>query len=230
MTKLAIRTWALAAACAATMAMLAVSADAAGPQWTYPAITGFGPVHPLPDAAVQPSKSTIYKSVFDVTSASKDGAKPNPGLDHVARAVNVFASAGVPLSHLQFVAVIHGPATASVLADEHTSAQTWRRARDRCGSCGSSACCQRTGRRTCVCRQKSIRPAEPPWHPRDSAERRFRRRGETSTISTARPWTARRWARRAPWRHGSSSTARSPAIGNNPRRSQSPLVRAAQSG
>lgn len=99
--------------------MLTASAWASGVKWTYPAIAGFGPVHPLPNAAVQPSKSAIYKVVFDVTAKSKDMSKPNPGLDHVARAVNVFASAGVPLSHLKFIAVVHGPATASVLNNEH---------------------------------------------------------------------------------------------------------------
>lgn len=85
--------------------------------WSYPAIQGYGPVHPLPKAAEQPSPKKIYKVVFDVTKGGKGKSKVNPGLDHVARAVNVFASAGVPLSHLKFVAVIHGPATPSVLKD-----------------------------------------------------------------------------------------------------------------
>ena len=86
--------------------------------WQYPAIKGYGPVHPRPNAAMQPDKQTIYKVVFNVTAGSKDMSKPNPGLGHVARAVNVFASAGVPLDHLRFVAVVHGAATASVLDDK----------------------------------------------------------------------------------------------------------------
>jgi intracellular sulfur oxidation DsrE/DsrF family protein len=40
-------------------------------------------------------------------------------LDRVARAVNIFTAAGVPLSHLHFVVVIHGPATPSVLDNAH---------------------------------------------------------------------------------------------------------------
>lgn len=91
--------------------------------WQYPAIKGYGPVHPRPNAAMQPDKQTIYKVVFNVTAGSKDMSKPNPGLGHVARAVNVFASAGVPLDHLRFVAVVHGAATASVLDDKALHAE-----------------------------------------------------------------------------------------------------------
>lgn len=94
-----------------------MSVQAAQPPgyWQYPAIKGYGPVHPRPNAAQQPDKNTIYKVVFNVTKGATDKGQPNPGLNHLARAVNVFASAGVPLTHLRFVAVIHGPATASVL-------------------------------------------------------------------------------------------------------------------
>lgn len=118
-----IKALGLAAAIALAGAGLAAPAHAAGPKWTYPAIPGFGPVHPLPDVAMQPNKTTVYKAVFDVTSAIKDPAKPNPGLNHVARAVNVFASAGVPLSHLDFVAVLHGPSTPAVLDNAHYRAK-----------------------------------------------------------------------------------------------------------
>lgn len=83
--------------------------------WQYPAIKDYGPVHPRPNAAMQPDKNTVYKVVFDITEGAKDMRRPNPGLIHVARAINVFASAGVPLDHLRFVAVVQGPATASVL-------------------------------------------------------------------------------------------------------------------
>lgn len=104
-------------------ASFAAPVHAASPKWVYPAIPGFGPTHPLPNAAVQPNKTTVYKAVFDVTSGIKDPSKPNPGLNHVARAVNVFASAGVPLSHLHFVAVLHGPSTPAVLDNAHYRAK-----------------------------------------------------------------------------------------------------------
>lgn len=93
----------------------AIPAHAAGTQWTYPAIAGFGRVQPAPNAGVQPSKSKVYKALFDVTKGFKDPSKPDAGLVHVARAVNAFVSAGVPLRHLKFIAIVHGPATWAIL-------------------------------------------------------------------------------------------------------------------
>lgn len=93
----------------------AIPAHAAGIQWTYPAIAGFGSAHPLPHAGVQPSKHQMYKALFDVTKGFKNPSKPDAGLVHVARAVNVFVSAGVPLRHLKFIAIVHGPATWAIL-------------------------------------------------------------------------------------------------------------------
>ena len=102
------------------VAAFSFNATAAGDvQWTYPAIAKYGAVHPLPHAAVQPNKHRVYKALFDVTSGSKDPSKPAPGLVHVARAVNVFASAGVPVKNLRFVAIVHGPvATTAILNNE----------------------------------------------------------------------------------------------------------------
>lgn len=83
--------------------------------WQFPVIKDAGAMHPLPNAAFQPDKTTIYKAVFVITQAPKGAKDPAGDLDSVARAVNIFASAGVPLDHLKFVAIIHGPATTMVL-------------------------------------------------------------------------------------------------------------------
>jgi intracellular sulfur oxidation DsrE/DsrF family protein len=82
--------------------------------WQTPTLTGAGKMHPLPNAAYQPQKAAIYKIVFDVTKAGEVTS-----LDEVARAVNLYASAGVPLDHLKFVAVLHGDATAAALDNAH---------------------------------------------------------------------------------------------------------------
>jgi DsrE/DsrF-like family. len=87
--------------------------------WQYPAIAGVGPVHPLPNAGVQPSKIVVYKAVFNLTKAAKSPTDVNDGLAQVARAVNVFASAGVPPDRLRFVVIVHGPATSMVLDNMH---------------------------------------------------------------------------------------------------------------
>lgn len=87
-----------------------------------PAIDGYGDVVPMPDAAMQPDPKGEYKTVFDVTKGAEMRGV-NASLFRVARAVNVFTSAGVPLAHLHFVAVISGPATPAVLDNEHYRAK-----------------------------------------------------------------------------------------------------------
>lgn len=99
-----------------TAAVLSLPMTAFAAKWEFPAIP-YGHIHPLPNAAVQPDKNTTYKEIFDVTAGVKNPRKPDPGLVHVARAVNVFASAGIPLNQMKFVAIVHGPATPLVLND-----------------------------------------------------------------------------------------------------------------
>lgn len=113
-----IKMWGALALFALAGVAIAPFAQAADMHWVYPAIAKYGPVHPLPDAAVQPRKHHVYKALFDVTAGIKDPAKPEPGLVHVARAVNVFASAGVRVQNLKFVAIVHGPATPAILDNE----------------------------------------------------------------------------------------------------------------
>ena len=105
------------ASCSALLVIGAV-AYAADPDWTYPTVQGFGKIVSLPDSGMQPSKDIEYKVVFNMTVGG-DADKVNPSLDRVARSVNLFTSAGVPLSHLHFVVVIHGPATPTVLDNAH---------------------------------------------------------------------------------------------------------------
>jgi intracellular sulfur oxidation DsrE/DsrF family protein len=86
-------------------------------------ITAAGAYHPLPKAAYQPDRNATYKVVFALTKAADKPDQINPGIERVARTVNLYASAGVPLDHLKFVAVAYGPATGLVLDDEHYKAQ-----------------------------------------------------------------------------------------------------------
>jgi intracellular sulfur oxidation DsrE/DsrF family protein len=57
--------------------------------------------------------------VFSLTRAAEKPDEVNPGIEHVARAVNLYHAAGVPLDHLKFVAVASGAATAIALDDAH---------------------------------------------------------------------------------------------------------------
>ena len=108
----------------AATVFLAAGAAAAEPDfWTTPAIPGYGKIHVLPDATYKPDPHSSYRIVFSLTGAAKSPSDVNPGLDHVARAVNLYVASGVPLSHLKFVAVASGGATALALDDAHYRAQ-----------------------------------------------------------------------------------------------------------
>ena len=86
--------------------------------WEYPVIKGYGPVQPLPKAAVQPDKHLKYKVLFDITHAAAEVGKVNPGLDHTARFINVMASGGIRPEKMNLVAVVHGDATPMVLRND----------------------------------------------------------------------------------------------------------------
>jgi intracellular sulfur oxidation DsrE/DsrF family protein len=98
------------------------TAASARPFWSYPAIKGYGPVHIWPHVALRPNPHKIYRALFDVTKPGRSFVRLNPGLSHIARAVNSFVAAGVPLSHLRFDVIIHGPATPIALG-AHTFEQ-----------------------------------------------------------------------------------------------------------
>ncbi|WP_454688970.1 DsrE family protein [Achromobacter aloeverae] len=108
------------------VAGLAFSACAVAEQpagfWNTPTIEGYGKIHYLPNAAYKPDPKQTYKIVFALTQAAKSPDQVNPALDRVARTVNLYVAAGVPLKHLKFVAVASGAATQLVLDDAHYQA------------------------------------------------------------------------------------------------------------
>ena len=85
--------------------------------WQTPVIHSAGRMHELPKAAYQPDAKASYKVVFGLTAAAAKPDQVNPGLERVARTVNLYASAGVPLKHLHFVAIAAGGATGIALDD-----------------------------------------------------------------------------------------------------------------
>lgn len=87
--------------------------------WQTPVVHSAGRMHALPQAAYRPDAKASYKVVFGLTAAAAKPDKVNPGLERVARTVNLYASAGVPTDHLHFVAVASGGATAIALDDAH---------------------------------------------------------------------------------------------------------------
>jgi DNA-binding transcriptional ArsR family regulator/intracellular sulfur oxidation DsrE/DsrF family protein len=100
------------------LALTSAGAMAAEGFWITPTIEGAGRIHPLPQAHYQPDATASYKVVFSLTGAGKPD-QLNPGLQRLARSVNLYTGAGVPLEHLHFVAVASGAATPLALDDAH---------------------------------------------------------------------------------------------------------------
>lgn len=110
-----IRTLASTLACAFALASaLPASAATTSGFWSTPTIQGYGRIHFVDQAAYKPRPDQTYRIVFALTKGSKTPSSVNPALDHVARTVNLYVASGVPLSHLKFVAIAYGPATASM--------------------------------------------------------------------------------------------------------------------
>jgi intracellular sulfur oxidation DsrE/DsrF family protein len=80
----------------------------------YPLVPGHSGVVPLPRAAEQPRKGT--KAVFDVTADAKPG-EVNPGLEQVARLLNLYGAAGLKAEDVKIAAVFHGEANKAILSD-----------------------------------------------------------------------------------------------------------------
>lgn len=108
------------AALALGLAGTALAGSASDAGWHAGVVASAGKIHPVPPNAVfMPDRAATYKVVFALTHPGDDPAKVSPALERVARTVNLYASAGVPLGHLKFVAIAYGPATAMVLDDAH---------------------------------------------------------------------------------------------------------------
>lgn len=86
--------------------------------WVAPAIVGYGQVRPYPEAAGQLNPKHTYKVIFNISKASKQNQRVMPGLERVARFLNLAKLAEVPEKNLRIVAVIQGPATRSVLTQK----------------------------------------------------------------------------------------------------------------
>lgn len=96
---------------------LSIAAAAGSAYAQTPLIPGFGAVAPVQDAHERPDPNRDYKVVFDVSKGAADAGKPAPGLDRVARFVNMLGAGSVPADKQRIVAVLHGPATEAVMTD-----------------------------------------------------------------------------------------------------------------
>lgn len=86
-------------------------------KWVSPAVPDFGDIRNLTETK-QPDPGIDYKVVLDISIASDNPKRTNPGLYHLARFMNLHAAGGIPPEKMHIVAVIHGGTTFSVLDDK----------------------------------------------------------------------------------------------------------------
>jgi intracellular sulfur oxidation DsrE/DsrF family protein len=77
----------------------------------------------VPNAKVPPTKSRIYRAIYDATKASKDSSQLMPALNMAGSELNALAVSKIPLSHAKFVIVFHGAALDGIMDDEHYKAK-----------------------------------------------------------------------------------------------------------
>lgn len=92
----------------------------AAPNLNFPVIANHGGVVQLPNAAQQPRAGT--KLLVDLTSGG-DAGELNPGLEKVAKYVNLYAGGGAEPAEVKIAVVFHGDATLSVLNSKAYSAR-----------------------------------------------------------------------------------------------------------
>lgn len=107
---------ALALLYAATGLLLAAPLAAGEPPVAV--VPNFGAVVPLPGAANQPDPAIAYRVVFDIAAPASDKSAPHPSLVKVARFLNLLAAKGIRPRQGDIVAIVHGPATSTIMAPQ----------------------------------------------------------------------------------------------------------------
>ena len=83
-----------------------------------PVITGYGDFFAVDNLDKQVDTSLVYKVIFDIPSSPENKEQVNPGINTIARFLNMHADAGVPLKNLQVAAIVHGSAIKDIVNNE----------------------------------------------------------------------------------------------------------------
>ncbi|HBX65374.1 MAG: hypothetical protein CL670_06325 [Balneola sp.] len=83
----------------------------------FPIVKDFGGIYEIPNS-VNPEVSDEYKVVIDLKTLQRDKASINPGLNNVARMMNLHGLLGTESENLSVAVVIHGGATDVILNNE----------------------------------------------------------------------------------------------------------------
>lgn len=94
----------------------AVSAQRPTPaRQSGPVIDKYGATFAVPEGSVMPPRDGEYKVKFDVASSASDPTTVNPGIESLARFLNMQVRAGVPLEQMKLALVVHGSAGRDLL-------------------------------------------------------------------------------------------------------------------
>ena len=102
---------------AVTLVLMGIALIAAASPTLQSPIEGYGPFVAVPERGFKLPPGMIMKAVFDVRRGGRSSGRPNPGIESVARLLNMHAAAGKPVSEWDIAVVIHGQATKDILKD-----------------------------------------------------------------------------------------------------------------
>ncbi|MGB0132569.1 DsrE family protein [Dokdonella sp.] len=91
--------------------------SAATSKLQFPRITSSGGVYAMPAGVELPARNIIHRVVIDATTDATTPTGGNRHLEAAARAINLYALAGVPAENVKVAVVIHGKAAPLVLSD-----------------------------------------------------------------------------------------------------------------
>ena len=88
------------------------------PNRSGPVIQSGGATYDVPRIDFKTPLDLTYRVAFELSKGSSPATAVDPGLDSVARFLNMQARAGVPLGQLKLAVVVHGGATLDLLNNE----------------------------------------------------------------------------------------------------------------
>jgi intracellular sulfur oxidation DsrE/DsrF family protein len=100
------------------MAVVFCATTYAAEPYTGPVFSDYGPVYDIAEPDLPVDVNAHFRLIFDALEYSADGEGINRSLARIASFMNMFARAGVPVDHMDFVVVLHGPGLKSGLVDD----------------------------------------------------------------------------------------------------------------
>lgn len=85
---------------------------------TGPVVERFGAAYAVDEPDFPTPVDRVYKVVFDVKKAPEDPSAVDPGIETLARFLNMHAQAGVPAENMKLALVLHSTSGRAALSDD----------------------------------------------------------------------------------------------------------------